>query len=142
MSSKPFRRTTSNKHKPNSSYSRNLMTSQKPLSPEQLENNRSLACCRRSALPAYQQPWGSPHCAWWRRPIAWDPLQNDRRSPCPVIVRYLNYSDRVALLRSFRKSKALQLDGHKLLMFADYSQEVSRRRKISNLYVQPFSKRG
>lgn len=51
---------------------------------------------------------------------------NHRLSPRPVIVRYLNYLDRVALLQSFHNSKALQVDGHKLLMFADYSQEVSQ----------------
>lgn len=54
---------------------------------------------------------------------------NDHRSPHPVIVHFLNYTDRVAILRSFRNAKCLQVNSHKLLLFADYSQEVSRRCK-------------
>lgn len=57
------------------------------------------------------------------------PPSNDRRTPRAVIVRYLNYVDRVNILKSYRNSKAPQLDGHKLLIFADYSQEVSKRCK-------------
>lgn len=53
----------------------------------------------------------------------------DRRSPQPVIVQYRNYSDRVALLQSFHNFNALQVDGHNLLMFTGYSQEVSWQRK-------------
>lgn len=41
----------------------------------------------------------------------------------------LNYADRVAILKSFHNANSFQLDGHKLLIFADHSQEVSRRRK-------------
>lgn len=54
---------------------------------------------------------------------------NDRHSACPIIVCYLNFSDRVYILRLFWKSKSLQLNGHKLLMFADYTQEVLCRCK-------------
>lgn len=57
------------------------------------------------------------------------PPSNDRGIPRPVIVRYLNYSDRVNILKSFRNSKSLQLDGHKLLLFAGYSPEISLKRK-------------
>lgn len=55
----------------------------------------------------------------------------DRCTPRPVIVRFLNYADRVNILKSFSNSKSLQLDSYKLLSFADYSQEVSRRCKAS-----------
>lgn len=34
--------------------------------------------------------------------------------------------DRVNILKSFWNSKLLQLDGNKLLLFTDYSQEVSQ----------------
>lgn len=47
----------------------------------------------------------------------------------PIIVRYLNYADRFNILRSFWNFKSLQLDSHKLLLFEDYSQEVSHRSK-------------
>lgn len=54
---------------------------------------------------------------------------NDRRSPRSINVRYLNYSDRVVILKSFCNAKSFQLEVHKLFIFADYSQEVSRKRK-------------
>lgn len=53
------------------------------------------------------------------------PPYKDRHSPRPVIIRYLNYMDRVAILKSFHNAKLLQLDGHKVHLFADYSQEVA-----------------
>lgn len=55
---------------------------------------------------------------------------NDRRSPRPTIVRHLKYLDRVAILKSFRNVNFFQLEGHKLLIFADYSQEVSCKHKV------------
>lgn len=54
---------------------------------------------------------------------------NEERTPQPVIVSYLDYTDRVNVLKSFRNSKSLQIDGFKLLLLVDYSQEVSRRWK-------------
>lgn len=63
---------------------------------------------------------------------------NDRRSPCPVIVRYLNYSDRVAILKSFGNANLFQLEGHKLLISADYSLgSISQKKGIFNPFVQP-----
>lgn len=53
---------------------------------------------------------------------------NDRSTP-PPNNQYLNYSDRVALLKSFQNANSFQLEGHKLLIFADYSQEVSCKQK-------------
>lgn len=66
---------------------------------------------------------------------------NDRHTPDPVIVRNLNYTNRVNILRSFRNSKSFQLDSHKLL-FADYSQEVSRRRKAFHPIFKALFQKG
>lgn len=54
----------------------------------------------------------------------------------------LNYTDRVNILRSFRNLKSFQLDGHKLILFADYSQEVSRRRKAFQPICQALFQKG
>lgn len=55
--------------------------------------------------------------------------QNDRQTPRPVIVRYLNYVDRQQILQQFRATSPLQIKGHKLLIFVDYWVEVSRKRR-------------
>lgn len=55
--------------------------------------------------------------------------QNDRQTPRPVIVRYLNYVDRQQILQQFRATSPLQIEGHKLLIFADYWAGVSRKRR-------------
>lgn len=57
------------------------------------------------------------------------PPAENKTSPRPTIVRYLNYADKHMLLQRFRQQKQLQIEGHKLLLFADYSQEVSNKRK-------------
>lgn len=54
---------------------------------------------------------------------------NKRHTLHPLIVRYLNYSNRVAALKSFWNAHTLQLDGHKLMLSADYSQ-VSWKQKV------------
>lgn len=67
---------------------------------------------------------------------------NDRCTQRPVIVRYLNYIDRVNIFKSFQNSKSLQLDVQKLLNFTDYSQEVSCRRKASQPICQALYQNG
>lgn len=54
---------------------------------------------------------------------------NDRKHPRPIIVKYLNCADRTDILQSFRKARSVMVEGYKLLIFADYSAEVSRKRK-------------
>lgn len=46
-----------------------------------------------------------------------------------MIVRYLNYVDRQKILQQFRLTSPLRVEGHKLVIFADYSAEVSRKRR-------------
>ena len=69
-------------------------------------------------------------------------VSEDRARPRPVIARYLNYADRMDVLQSFRKARAAELDGHKLLIFADYSVEVSRKRKEFQPMCAELYKRG
>lgn len=56
-------------------------------------------------------------------------LMENRQSPRPVIVRFLNYARKQQLLQKFRNQRTLQVEGHTLLLFVDYSAEVSRKRK-------------
>lgn len=52
-----------------------------------------------------------------------------RISPCPIITKYLNYSDKAAILQKFRQSGPLQIDGVKVLIFVDHSADVSKKQK-------------
>lgn len=52
-----------------------------------------------------------------------------RTKPRHVIVKYLNYADKTAIMQAFRRTRSLSLDGSKLLLFADYSIEVMKQRK-------------
>lgn len=53
----------------------------------------------------------------------------DRKSPRPIIAKYLNYNDKTVILQKFRQNRSLEVDGIKILIFADYSMEVSKKRK-------------
>lgn len=53
----------------------------------------------------------------------------DDSKPRPVIARYLDYSEKHRLLQNYRSQKGLVADGHKILLFADYSAELSKLRK-------------
>lgn len=55
--------------------------------------------------------------------------QTDRRGPKQVIAKYLNYNDKAMILQTFRTNRDLQIDGNELLIFADYSIDLSKRRK-------------
>lgn len=56
----------------------------------------------------------------------------DRKSPRPIIAKYLNYSDKAVILQKYRQSRSLQIDGVKVLIFTDYSIEVSKKEKPFN----------
>lgn len=60
------------------------------------------------------------------------PPRDDTSSPRPVIARYLNYADRLSVLQRYRNQRTLDVDGHRLLLFADYSAEVAKKRKSFN----------
>lgn len=50
--------------------------------------------------------------------------------PRQVIVKYLDYSDKTSILRLFRSFKGgVNLRGHKILVFGDFSAEVTQKRK-------------
>ena len=56
-------------------------------------------------------------------------FNSDRNSPRPIIAKYLNYADKSLISQTFRQARQLQIDGVKILVFADYSIEVSKKRK-------------
>ena len=49
--------------------------------------------------------------------------------PRHVIVKYLNYADKAAIMQKFRRTRTLSVDGARLLLFAVYSVEVMKQRK-------------
>lgn len=69
-------------------------------------------------------------------------LSNERKSPRPIIVWFLNYGDRSAILQSFHNLCSLQIDGHKFLIFADYSPKVSCRHKSFQPICSALHQRG
>ncbi|XP_069830657.1 uncharacterized protein [Dendropsophus ebraccatus] len=57
-------------------------------------------------------------------------LQQKER-PRLSIVKYLDFTDKVAIRKAFRnRREPLELDGHRLLIFGDFSAEVTRRRRL------------
>lgn len=58
-----------------------------------------------------------------------DQHTEQRAKPRPVIVRYLNYADKNAILQKFRCSHTLSVEGADLLLFGDYLIEVMRQCK-------------
>lgn len=56
-----------------------------------------------------------------------------------AIAKYLNYADKALILQRFRSKRNLTIDGHAVLLFADYSIEVSRkRREFSKICTKLF----
>lgn len=53
----------------------------------------------------------------------------DRKGARQVIVCYLNYADKNTSMQKFRTNRELCIEGHDLLLFSDYSQEVTKKRK-------------
>lgn len=56
------------------------------------------------------------------------PLYSDRKTPRATIAAYLNYADKALILQRFRNNRTLVLEDNALLIFADYSAELSKRR--------------
>lgn len=57
------------------------------------------------------------------------PLQHDRKGSRPSIAKFVNYADTAQILQRFHNQRELMIEEHSLLLFADYSIEVSRKRK-------------
>lgn len=66
----------------------------------------------------------------------------NRASPRPIIVKYLNFRDKKDILHTFCKSGALKIEGHKILIFADYSMEVSKKRRAFSTICLHLYKKG
>lgn len=58
-------------------------------------------------------------------------LQADRKRPRQVIiiVRYLNYQDKISILKMFWTKREIQVDGHNILLFVEYSAELTKKKK-------------
>ncbi|XP_056416052.1 uncharacterized protein LOC130357385 [Hyla sarda] len=57
------------------------------------------------------------------------PALSHRNKPRQVILKYLDFTDKVAILQAFRQRRdPLVFDGAMLLLFGDFSAEVSRKR--------------
>lgn len=56
--------------------------------------------------------------------------QAERRGLQQVIVKYLNYMDKTTILQKFRTQRQLLIDNADLLIFADYSADLTKRRKM------------
>lgn len=54
----------------------------------------------------------------------------DQTTPRPMIMKYLNCVDKLAILLHLRHARSLAIDSHNILLFTDYSQEMSQRRKV------------
>lgn len=70
--------------------------------------------------------------------------QPDRRGLGQVIARYLNFNDKNTILQKFPVKRELVIDGQHLLLFLNYSAEVSKRRKMfskicSTLYLRKIT---
>lgn len=63
-----------------------------------------------------------------------------RTSLRPIIANFLNCQKKIAILQQFRRAGSMRIERHKLLMFADYSQEVSRKRDFSQICATLHSK--
>lgn len=66
-------------------------------------------------------------------------FNSDRKSPQPIIAKYLNYTDKAFILQKFRQSRSLQIDGMKILVLADYSIEVSKKERLFSKFGQSYT---
>lgn len=60
------------------------------------------------------------------------PYSQERKTARATIAAYLNYADKTLILQRFRNKRPLVVEDNPLLIFADYSAEVSKRRKAFN----------
>lgn len=93
--------------------------------PESYMQQSLLDLCQ-TALP---KALGIHHPCIAERAPRLGPPQQDRQTPRPVIVQYLNYADRQLFLQQFRNRTEVLIDDNALLLFTDYSAEVSRKRR-------------
>lgn len=56
------------------------------------------------------------------------PINADRKTPRATIAAYLHYTDKAMILQRFRNNRHLVIEDISLLIFADYSAELSKRR--------------
>lgn len=66
---------------------------------------------------------------WVERAHRVGPQRTDHSKSRQVIIKYLKYQDKQEILSNIKSKKKLELDGHQLLLFADYSEEVTQQRK-------------
>lgn len=90
--------------------------------PEYYTANSLLNLCERMIPPAL----GLKRNCTVERAHRLGPQNSDRNSPRPVLAKY---QDKSSILQQFRRAGQLDIEGNSLLVFADYSQEVSRKRK-------------
>lgn len=69
---------------------------------------------------------------WVERAHLIGPYLQERKTPRATIAAYLNYVDKSLILQRFRNKRPLVVEDNPLLIFADYSAEVSKRRKAFN----------
>lgn len=68
-------------------------------------------------------------------------LQADRKSLRQVMVQYLNYCNKASILQKFRAKRELHIEGYNLLLFADYSSDLPRKRNMfSKISFQLYQK--
>lgn len=68
-------------------------------------------------------------------------LQAERKGPRQVIVKYLNNGNKAAIMQKFCSKHNLKIEGTILLIFADYSIELSKKRKLfSKVCTQLYHK--
>lgn len=68
------------------------------------------------------------------------PFQQERKSPRAAIAAFLNYTDKTQLLQRFRNKRSLVVEAHSLLLFVDYSAEVSKNVRPSVKFSHPCLK--
>lgn len=70
------------------------------------------------------------------------PLIQTQKNPRQVIVKYLEYGEKADIMQKYKNTRDLQIEGQNLLIFADYSAERTRKRKLfSKVCTQLFNKR-
>lgn len=70
------------------------------------------------------------------------PLNTDRKTQRAAIAAYLNYADKAMILQMFRNNRTLVVEDIPLLIFADYSAELSKRRKAFTPVCSTLAEKG
>lgn len=107
-----------------------------------LPESYSVGTLLKLCEPMIPQALGLKHSCTVERAHRLGPLKPDCASPRPVIAKFLNYQDNATILQQFRKEGRLTIEGDRLLIFVDYSQEVLRKRKaFSPICTSPYNNR-